>query len=99
MKNPVLRFALLYLRRKQINVRFLVRSTAVSEKAPRITARLRAGWPSVLLLLALPWAMAGERGPDLPPGAPDLVADPAGLESSSDGLEFQVVVTNRGSRP
>ncbi len=99
MKNPVLRFALLYLSRKPTNIRFLVRSTPVSKKNPRISTRLRAGWPSMLLFLALPWAMAGERGPDLPPGAPDLVVDPAGIESTSNGLELKVVVTNRGSRP
>ena len=99
MENPVLHFALLYLCRKSINIRLLVRSTAVASKPSRITTRLRAGWPSVLLLLAIPWATAGERGPDLPPGAPDLVADPAGFQSTSDGLEIRVVVSNRGSRP
>ena len=60
---------------------------------------MRAGWPSVLLLIALPWATAGERGPDLPPGAPDLVADPGVFRSSSDGREIRVMVSNRGSRP
>ena len=88
-----------FLRRRPANIRFLVRSRAVVKRYPGSATRLGAGWICGLLLLALPWATAGERGPDLPPGAPDLVADPAGFQSTGDGLQVRVVISNRGSRP
>lgn len=44
-------------------------------------------------------AQAGERGPRLPPGAPDLVADPGLIQVEDDGHTVRVTVVNGGSRP